>query len=120
MPKKDHYGLGYKPRNYERRREAEKRRAGRMFSFKGQRSDDEPLTFPPLFQTFRSGNYINTNLGLEQKEIMASFWALTIHATEEDKEVNGEVCSIVHPCPPDFELNNWCSVKIHVVYKSTK
>ena len=48
MPKKDHYGLGYKPSNYERRREAEKRRVGRMSSFKGQRNDDEPMTFLPL------------------------------------------------------------------------
>ena len=48
MPKKDHYGLGYKPSNYERRRETEKRRAGRMSSFKGQMNDDEPMTFPPL------------------------------------------------------------------------
>ena len=120
MPKKDHYGLGYKPSNYEKRREAEKRRVGRMSSFKGQRNDDEPMTFPPLLQTCRSDGYINPNLGLEQKEILASFWTLTINATEEDKKVNGEVCSAVHPCPSDFELNNWCSVKIPVVYKSTK
>ena len=97
-----------------------------MSSFKGQRNDDELMTFPPLFQTFRSGGYINPNLGVEQNEMMASFWALnpplmfTINAIEEDEEVNGEVCSAVHPSPPDFELNNWCLVKIPVVYKSTK
>ena len=67
MPKKDRYGLGYKPSNYERRREADKCRAGCMSNFKGQMNDDEPMTFPLLFQTFRSGGYINPNLGLEQK-----------------------------------------------------
>ena len=91
-----------------------------MSSFKGQRNDDELMTFPPFLQTFRSGGYMNHNLGMEQKEMAASFLALTINAIEEDEEVNGEVCSAVHPCLPDFELNNWCSVKIPVVYKSTK
>ena len=91
-----------------------------MSSFKGQRNDDELMTFPPLLQTFRSDSYINPNLSMEQKEMAASFLALTINAIEEDEEVNGEVCLTVHPYPPDFELNNWCSVKIPIVYKSTK
>ena len=62
-----------------------------MASFRGQMNDDELMTFPPIFQAFRSGGYIDPNMFVEQREITASFLALTIHAIEKDKEVTGKV-----------------------------
>ena len=119
-PKKDRYRLGYRPSNYERKRQAEKCKERRMANYKGQMNNDELMTFLSLFQTFKSCGYINPNLFVEKREIATSLLTLTINATEEDKEVTRKVYSTVHPCPPDFKLNNWCSIKIPVVYKSTK
>ena len=98
----------------------EKRRENRLANFKGQKNDDKLITFPPLYQTFRSGGHINHSLSLEYKDAIVAFFALTINATEKDKEIVEDICSTMHPYPPNFELNNWNTVEIFVVYKSSK
>ena len=84
----------------------EKQRENRLASFKGQKNNDELMTFPPLYKIFRSGGHINPNLSVEYRDVVTAFFALAINAIEEDKEIVEDVCSTVHPCSPNFELNN--------------
>ena len=119
-PKHNHCGLGYKSSSHERRWQMEKWRENRLANLKGQKNDDEPITFPPLYQTFRLGGCINLSLSVEYKDVVATFFTLTINATKEDKEIAEDICSIVHPCSPDFELNNWNAIEIPINYKSTE
>ena len=48
-PKQNLYGLGYKPSSHERKGQKKKRRENRLANFKGQKNDDELMTFPPLY-----------------------------------------------------------------------
>ena len=84
----------------------EKRKENRLANFKGQKNDNKPMTFPPLYQNFRSRGHINPDLFVEYKGAVAAFFALIISVTEEDKEITRDICSTVHLCPPDFKLNN--------------
>ena len=78
------------------------------------------MTFPPLYQTFRSGGHINPSLSMEYRVAVVAFFALANNAIEENKEIAEDVYSIVHPCLSDFELNNWNAVEIPVIYKSSE
>ena len=78
------------------------------------------LIIPPIHQTFRSRDYINSSLSVEDGEIVAPFLAFTINATTEKEEMTESACPTVYPCPPDFELNNWSTVEVLIVHKLSK
>ena len=91
-----------------------------MGSQKENRMVKYNLIFPPLNWTFRSGDYINSDLPGEDENLATPLLALTINAITEDVKMVRSVHSTVYPCSPDFELNNWSIMEIHVVHKSSK
>ncbi|XP_040967899.1 uncharacterized protein [Gossypium hirsutum] len=52
--KRDHFGLGFKPDYKQRRKEIEKRQEGRRARLNRREVEWEPMTFPPISQTFIS------------------------------------------------------------------
>ena len=64
------------------------------------------LVFPPLNWTFRLGDYINSDLSGEDKDIATPLLALTINVITGDEEMVRSARPIVYPSSPDFELNN--------------
>ena len=70
------------------------------------------MTFPPLYQIFRSNGHINPNLSVKYKDTIAAFFAYIMNETKEDKEKVKDICSTVYSYPMDFELNNWNAVEI--------
>ena len=75
------------------------------------------LVFPPLSWTFRSGGYINFDLPVEDGDTVTPLLAITINAITEEEETIEDARSTVHPCLPNFELNNWSIVEIPITYK---
>ena len=65
--KQDRYGLGYKPSSHERRRQMEKQR---------EKNNDKPMTFPPLYRTFKSSGHINPTLFVEYRDAVVAFFTL--------------------------------------------
>ena len=86
---------------------------------KRNRMANSKLIIPPIHQTFRLGGCINSSLLVENKDIVAPFLTFTINVTTEE-ETAESVCPVVYPCSPNFELNNWSTVEIPVVYELSK
>ena len=107
--KRNRYGIGYQF--------GDQRRNGQMGSQKENRMVISNMVFPPLSWTFRSEGYINSNLPVEDEDIVTPLIALTINVITEEEETIENACPTVHPCPPSFELNNWSIVEIPIVYK---
>ncbi|XP_040934416.1 uncharacterized protein [Gossypium hirsutum] len=56
--KRDRFVLGFKPDYKQRRKEVEKRQEGRRARLNGREMEWEPMTFPPISQTFISGGLL--------------------------------------------------------------
>ena len=97
-PKQNHYGIEYQP--------DDQRSNGQTRSQKENRMVRSNLVFPPLSWTFRSGGYINSDLPIEDGNIVTPLLTLTINVITEEEETVENARSTVYPCPLDFELNN--------------
>ena len=75
------------------------------------------LVLLPLSWTFKSAGYINPELLVEDGNTVTPFLALAINAIIEEEETFENAHPTVHPCPSNFELNNWIIVEIPIVYK---
>ena len=106
-PKRNHYGIGYQP--------DDQKSNGRIRSQKENRMIRSNLVFPPLSWTFRSRGYINFDLPVKDGNIVTPLIALTINAIIEKEETIENAHPTIHPCPPNFELNNWSIVEISIV-----
>ncbi|XP_040931901.1 uncharacterized protein [Gossypium hirsutum] len=91
--KKDRFGLGFKPDYKQRRKEAEKGQERRRARLNGREVEWEPMTFPPLSQTFISGGLL----------IEESHQVNSIH-DEGSEQGNLEG---IRPCESRSSLNNW-------------
>ena len=111
-PKRNRYGIGYQL--------GDQRGDSWMGSQKGNRMVRSYSSIPPLSWTFRSGGYINSNQSREDENLATPPLTLTINIVTNEKGMDKTVCSIVHPCSSDFELNNWSIMKIPVVHQSLK
>ena len=89
MPKHDRHGLGYQPNNQSRNEQMGRQRGNRMANSR--------LTIPPIHQTFKSRGYINSNLSMEDEDVVTPFFAFTINATTENEETTENVCPTVYP-----------------------
>ena len=78
------------------------------------------LAIPLLSLIFRSGGYINTTPSREEEGVVVPFHALTINVLTKDEEEVRNACLVVYLCPPDFKLDNWSIVEIHIAHKLTK
>ena len=106
------YGLGYQSSYQER--------YGQMGRQKGKGMISSKLIILPIHQTFRSRGYINSSLSMEDEDIVAHFLTFTINAIPEYEKTVESICPAVYPCPPDFELNNWSTVEVPVIYGLSK
>ncbi|XP_039030715.1 uncharacterized protein LOC120165222 [Hibiscus syriacus] len=78
----------------------------------------EPMTFPPLNNTFVSRGHMFQGSQQDKKLIVENFLReLGINAILEDESEEGRAMSI-YPAPPDFMLNNWTAEDLPVVFKS--
>ncbi|KAL4326397.1 hypothetical protein GQ457_11G025490 [Hibiscus cannabinus] len=114
--KKDRFGLGFKPNIQQRRLEMRRRQERRKARLKGDETEWEPMTFPPLNRIFKSGGFENPDATNEEGEsdLPEMFKGLEINFVIEEDEESGYL-SMICPCS---ELNNWIAEEIPVVFKS--
>ena len=108
-PKHDRHGLGYQPGNRGRNERMGRQKENGMAS--------SNLIIPSIHQTFKSRGYINSNLSVEEKDVVAPFLTFTINTIVKNEETVESACPIVYPCLSNFELNNWGIVKVPVIYE---
>ena len=88
----DRYGLGYRPTNLERGKEAQKKREKMMVIFGKQDLEDEPMVFLLLYKTYCLGGHIHPNLPMgreEEASILGKAMAqLPIHMVGHEKDDN--------------------------------
>ena len=98
----------------------DQRRNGQMGTQKENGMVKSNLVFLPLDWTFKSEGYINSSLSGEDKDIVTPLPTPTINVITEEEEMVESVCPIVYPCLLSFDLNNWSTVEIPIVHKSSK
>ena len=112
--KQDSYGLGYKPNEKEKRRQMEKKKEKRLAEFGDHKIKGEPMTFPPLYETFKSVGFVHPELPMTPPE--EAFSTLSINVIGDDEELK-DICSMICPCSPGHELSNWTAVDVPAVFK---
>ncbi|KAL4304283.1 hypothetical protein GQ457_10G018140 [Hibiscus cannabinus] len=70
--KKDRFGLGFKPNVQQRRVEMRKRQERRKARLKGDETEWEPMTFPPLNHTFKLGGFENPDAAKKEEKKQSS------------------------------------------------
>ena len=78
------------------------------------------LIILPIHQTFRLKGYINSSLSGQDEDIVAPFLTFTINVILENKETVESTHLTMYLSPPDFELNNWSTVEVPVIYGLSK
>ncbi|KAK5836339.1 hypothetical protein PVK06_012123 [Gossypium arboreum] len=104
IEKKDRFGLGFKPVHKHKRQEIEKRQARRKTRLNGREVEWEPMTFPPISKSFKSG-------GLLIKE------SHQVNAVHNEGSEQGSLEGI-RPYEPGSSLNNWTAEDLLVVFKN--
>ena len=113
-PKQDRYGLGYKPNEKEKRKQMEKKKERRLAEFRDHKIEGEPMTFPPLYETFKSVGYVYLELPMMPPE--EAFSTLSINVIGDDEKLK-DIYSMICPCSPGHELSNWTAVDVPAVFK---
>ncbi|WRX29612.1 G-patch domain - like 10 [Theobroma cacao] len=95
----ERFGLGYKPTKKEREKMIVERRKERLAHFKGHELEIQGMTYPHLYETFRSGGCIfleSPTVGSRElvSALGEAFSDLSICATEEAEEHSGNVDGI--------------------------
>ncbi|XWS68909.1 hypothetical protein CRYUN_Cryun04dG0134000 [Craigia yunnanensis] len=68
------------------------------------KQDDEPMIFPPLYQTFHSRGYIlsNTPEKVAETSILKRIMSqLEIHMVRGEEDDNKKYRLAIRPCPPN-------------------
>ncbi|KAG8500944.1 hypothetical protein CXB51_002957 [Gossypium anomalum] len=104
IEKKDRFGLGFKPDHKHKRQEIEKRQARRKARLNGREVEWEPMTFPPISKSFKSG-------GLRVEE------SRQINVVN-DRELKQRSLEGIRPYEPGSSLNNWTAEDLLVVFRS--
>ncbi|XP_038999865.1 uncharacterized protein LOC120125518 [Hibiscus syriacus] len=121
IPKRNYFGIGYKPTYQDRVKDAQKLRDRKKARAYGQDAFGEPIIIPLITQTFTSGGFVIKALevpwmeeGVTEVETLIE--DLSINAITND--ASGE-CSLalIHPCPPGYVLNNYTVEEIPVFFK---
>ena len=114
--KQDRFGLGYKPNEKERRKQMEKKKKKEriLAEFGDHKIEGEPMTFPPLYETFKSVGFVYPELPMMPPE--ETFSTLSINVIGDDEELK-DICSMICPCSPGHELSNWTTVDVPAVFK---
>ena len=116
IQKKDRFGLGYKPNRQERQRFLEEKRQKRVASFLGKEAESMKMDIPPLSSSFLSAGFINPEMieGDEEEVMVETSGSLSIDMVEvEDQKAKD---TRLPSFPHGQTLNNWTSIKIHVVF----
>ncbi|KAG8482600.1 hypothetical protein CXB51_023952 [Gossypium anomalum] len=104
MEKKDCFGLGFKPDDKHKRQEIEKRQARRKERLNGGEVEWEPMIFPPISKSFKSG-------GLLMEE---SCQINTVH----NERLEQENLEGIRPYESGSSLNNWTAEDLPVVFRN--
>ncbi|XP_040951562.1 uncharacterized protein [Gossypium hirsutum] len=110
--KRDHFGLGFRPDQKQRRREMDKRQERRMACLSGKEVEWELMTFPHISQTFVSGGIIHPKGRLLEE---GSYYINAVH-NEGFEQGNLEG---IRPYEPESSLNNWVAEELPVVFKDS-
>ena len=113
-PKHNRYGLGYKPNEKEKKKQMEKKKEKRLTEFGDHKIEREPMTFPPLYETFKPIGFMYPELSMMPPE--EAFSTLSINVIGDDEELK-DICSMIYPCSPGHELSNWTAVDVPAVFK---
>ncbi|KAG8472667.1 hypothetical protein CXB51_034555 [Gossypium anomalum] len=93
MEKKDHFGLGFKPDHKHKRQQMEKCQARRKAQLNGGEVEWEPMIFPPISKTFKSGGLLVEES--HQINVVHSEWL-------RQENLEG-----IRPYESGSSLNNW-------------
>ena len=114
--KMDRYGLRYQPSKKDRWKQIEQRRGWRLARL-GQFEVEKPMSFPPLYETFRSAGFVYPDPAPTIPISIMSFPKGAIHMVGE-KELDEIAASLaIRPCLPGYVLNNWSTVDLSLVSK---
>ena len=72
------------------------------------------MTFPPLYETFKSVGFVYPELPVMPSE--EAFSTLSINGIRDDEELK-DICSMIRSCSLGHELSNWTTVDVPVVFK---
>ena len=103
--KMDRYGLGYQPSREDRWKHIEQRK-GRRLARLGQFEVEEPLSFPSLYETFRSTGFVYLDSAPTVPILVMSTSKGIIHKVGEKESDEIEASLAIHPCLPRYVLNN--------------
>ena len=86
IPKKDRFGVGYKPNRQERQRFIEEKRQKKVASFLEKEAESMKTDIPPLSSSFLLAGFINPEMiqGNEEEVMVETFESLSIDMVEVD------------------------------------
>ena len=95
----------------------EKKKERRLVEFGDHKIEGEPMTFPPLYEIFKSVDFVYPELPMIPLE--EAFSTLSINIIEDDEELKN-TCSMICPCSLGHELSNWTAVDVPTVFNFSK
>ena len=104
IEKKDRFGFGFKPDHKHQRQEIEKRQARRKARLNGGEVEWEPMTFPSISNSFKSGGLL----------VEESHQINTVH----DEGLEQENFEGIRPYKLGSSLNNWTVEDLPVVFRN--
>jgi len=96
---KGRYGLGYKPTWENQKKMIEEKKERNIAKLKGYKLKEKGITLCDIKQTFQSFGWINFDQVAMTEEML------------EDEEL-----SLMHPCLPNAQINNWEFKDLPMVY----
>ncbi|XP_039048787.1 uncharacterized protein LOC120189633 [Hibiscus syriacus] len=114
ISKPDRFGLGFQPSYHERRKEVQKNREIRLARLTGRELQWEPMTFPPLCHTFKTGGYVFETTPTDLETDLEELSINVVTTGNADDIVRSGIC----PLPPGFVPSSWTVEELPVFYKN--
>ncbi|OMP14200.1 hypothetical protein COLO4_00186 [Corchorus olitorius] len=99
------FGLGFKPTAKDWA-EAEERLKKRKLARMGHRVEEKKMKFPPLFETFKSAGWANSDMSEEEQEMVKKMQGLDVNAVSDDGQEEND-CPWIRELTPVEVLSNW-------------
>jgi len=97
---KNRYDLGYKPTKEDKRRLMEEKKERSLAGLQGRKPRVGKISSCDLKKSFRSAGWINVS-----------------QVVVVEHEFGEGSSSLVQPCPPNIQIDNWKTVNLPVVFK---
>ena len=107
-PKYDWVGLGYKPKDFKRKKmnKKKKKKKQRIAEQEDGGFEDEPMVFPHLHKTFWSTGYDHTDSSSKNVAGLVVFSTLTICTIGEDKEDIEKIRFAIRPMASGYKMDD--------------